>query len=154
MGYIFTLLAGVLCLIIIKPQIKTRKRFVLLCISLTAHAQTRAAVDLPCSQLAVLAAKPKTSLWSCTDCSRTLKGSAVLHRAALCRAGVSPQFWVLQGMDCTFVLGFLGLLFGGLLMCQTTVRIASKIFFFFAIELQNVLMQCLSSKSYLRDMWD
>lgn len=63
MGYIFTLLVEVLYLIIIKPQIKARKRFVLLCISLTAHAQTHVLLwTFPCSQLAMLTAKPKTSL--------------------------------------------------------------------------------------------
>lgn len=63
MGYIFTLLAGVLYLIIIKPQMKTRKRFVLLCISLTAHSQTHVLLwTVPSSWLAVLTAKPKASL--------------------------------------------------------------------------------------------
>lgn len=138
MGYIFTLLPGVLYLIIIRPQMKTRKRFVLLCVSLTADAQTPVLLwAIPCSWLALLTVKAKASPWSHMDGSRTLKGCAVLHKPPYAGLGPGPHFWILQERDCTFVLGFLGLLFGVFL---TTVRIANKIFFL-SIELQHVLMQ-------------
>lgn len=139
MGYIFTLLSGVLYLIIIKPQMKTRKMFALLCISLAADAQTLVLLwTIPCSWWALLIVKPKASLWSCIDWqdikrvfissqSHPMQCWGQALSSEFCREGIAPSY--LDSWVCC--LGFF--------LCQTTVRTANKMFL--SIELQHVLMQ-------------
>lgn len=134
MGNIFTLLAGVLYLIIIKPQMKTRKMFLLLCISLMC---------CPCTD--TCAAMDHTLLLVSLAHCQTQGQPVIPYRLQqdikrVCSASQScpMQCWgsVLSSSGkglhlCTWMFEFVAWVccFFFFLMCQSTVRIANKIGF-------------------------